>query len=141
MGRFMDGWVLPTLDDTNREFFTSGRIILRECADCQTIQHPPEDVCHSCGGTSFAGRGATGTGTLYSYTVVRHPLHPVLAERVPYTIAVVSLDDYPSVRVTGNLLEVAPEDVRVGLAVRAVWEEVPDADGGEMIRLLQWTPA
>jgi hypothetical protein len=78
---------------------------------------------------------------LYSYTVVRHPLHPVLAERVPYTIAVVSLDDYPSVRVTGNLLEVAPEDVRVGLAVRAVWEEVPDADGGEMIRLLQWTPA
>lgn len=141
MGRFMDGWVLPTLDDTNREFFTSGRIILRECADCQTVQHPPEDVCHSCGGTSFVGREAAGTGTLYSYTVVRHPLHPVLAEHVPYTIAVVSLDDYPSVRVTGNLLEVAPEDVRVGLAVRAIWEEVPDADGGETIRLLQWTPA
>ena len=140
MARFMDGWVLPTLDDTNREFFTSGRIILQACAGCQTVQHPPEDVCHACGGTEFQGCEASGSGTLYSYTVVRHPLHPILAERVPYTIAVVSLADRPEVRVTGNLIDSAPEDVRVGLPVRAVWEEIPDPEGGETIRLLQWTP-
>lgn len=138
MGRFMDGWVLPALDDTNREFFTSGKIILQECSSCRTIQHPPEDVCHQCGGTGFEGREAAGRGTVYSHTVVRHPIHPGLVDRVPYIVAVVSLDDLPDVRVTANLLDTPPEEVRVGLAVRAVWEEIPDSAGGETIRLLQW---
>ena len=140
MGRFMEGWVLPALDETNRDFFTRGRIVLRECAACRTVQHPPEDVCHRCGGHAFEPREAAGTGVVYSYTVVRHPIHPGLADRVPYIVAVVSLDDVPAVRLIANLLETPPEAVRVGLAVRAVWEEIADPDGGETIRLLQWVP-
>jgi len=141
MGRFMEGWVLPALDDTNRDFFTRGQIVVRECAACRTVQHPPEDVCHSCGGQTFELREVAATGTLYSYTVVRHPIHPGLVDRVPYIVAVVSLDDLPEVRLTANLLETPAEAVRVGMAVRAVWEEIPDPDGGETIRLLQWVPA
>ena len=76
-----------------------------------------------CGGYEFRGREVAGTGTIYSHTVIRHPVHPDLSDRVPYTVVLVSLDELPAVRITGNLLEVAPEDARVGLAVRAVWEE------------------
>lgn len=141
MSRYMDGWMLPGLDDANRDFFTSGKIVVRECSDCKTIQHPPEDLCHECGGYEFHSREVAGTGTIYSHTVIRHPVHPDLVDRVPYTVVLVSLDELPAVRITGNLLEVAPADVRIGLAVRAVWEEIPGSDTGEALRLPQWVPA
>ncbi|MEE2664474.1 MAG: OB-fold domain-containing protein [Myxococcota bacterium] len=141
MSRYMDGWMLPGLDDANRDFFTSGKIVVRECSDCKTIQHPPEDLCHECGGYEFRSREVAGTGTIYSHTVIRHPVHPDLVDRVPYTVVLVSLDELPAVRITGNLLEVAPADVRIGLAVRAVWEEIPGSDTGEALRLPQWVPA
>ena len=141
MTRYLDGWMLPALDEANREFFTSGTIVVRECRGCQTIQHPPEDLCYRCGGYEFGGREVAGTGTIYSHTVIRHPVHPKLSERLPYTVVLVSLDELPDVRITGNLLEAAPEDVRVGLAVRAVWEEIPDPETGDVLRLPQWVPA
>ena len=141
MSRYMDGWMLPALDEANRDFFTSGKIVLRECTACKTIQHPPEELCHMCGGYEFRGREVAGTGTIYSHTVVRHPIHPGLSERVPYIVVLVSLDELPAVRITGNLLEAGPEEVRVGLAVRAVWEEIPDPESGETLRLPQWVPA
>jgi uncharacterized OB-fold protein len=72
--------------------------------------------------------------------VVRHPTHPALSKSIPYVVVLVSLDELPEVRVTGNLLEIAPEKVRVGLPVRAIWEEVKD-DSGQILRLPQWVPA
>ena len=141
MSRYMDGWMLPALDDANRDFFTSGAIVVRECTGCDTIQHPPEDLCYACGGVEFRGREVAGEGTIYSHTVIRHPVHPDLTDRVPYTVVLVSLAELPAVRITGNLLDVAPEDVRVGLAVRAVWEEILDSETGETLRLPQWVVA
>ena len=141
MNRHMEGWMLPALDEANRDFFTSGKIVVRECTGCDTIQHPPEDLCHECGGVEFRGRHVAGTGTIYSHTVIRHPVHPDLVDRVPYAVVLVSLDELPEVRITGNLLEAEPEDVRVGMAVRAVWEEIPDAETGETLRLPQWVRA
>jgi uncharacterized OB-fold protein len=137
----MEGWLLPALDEANREFFTSGKISVRECTGCGTIQHPPEDLCHSCGGYEFRGREVAGAGTIYSHTVVRHPVHPDLSDRIPYTVVLVSLDELPEVRITGNLLELAPEHVRVGLAVRAVWEKVVNPETNETLQLPQWVPA
>ena len=51
----------------------------------------------------------------------------------PYVVALVDLDE--GVRVTGNVLGCAPEDVRVGMPVRAIWE--PLSDGRQ---LLQFAP-
>jgi uncharacterized OB-fold protein len=141
MSRYMDGWVLPAVDDANRDFFTSGRILIRECTGCNTVQHPPEDLCHQCFGAEFRSREVAGKGTLYSFTVVWHPVHPSLSERVPYAVVLVSLDELPEVRITGNLLDAAPEAIRVGLPVRAVWEDVADPGSGETLRLPQWVLA
>lgn len=141
MDRIMDGWILPALDETNRDFFTSGKIIVRECSGCGTVQHPPEDLCHACGGYEFRGREVAGRGTIYSHTVIWHPVHPDLSDRVPYTVVLVSLDELPEVRITGNLLDVAPGQVRVDLAVRATWEEIHDPQTGETLRLPQWVLA
>jgi uncharacterized OB-fold protein len=135
-----EDWLVPQLDAHNQAFFTSGKLLLQKCSGCGTVQHPPEDVCHRCQGTAFEAREVAPRGTIYSYTVVRHPTHPGLSKSVPYSIVLVSLDELPQVRITGNLLDLAPEELRVGLPVKAVWEEVRD-DTGHTLRLPQWIPA
>lgn len=69
-----------------------------------------------------------GTGTIYSFTVVRHPLAPHLAEVVPYVSGVINLDGTQGAgaRMIANILDCDPETVRVGDAVQVVFEKVTD---------------
>lgn len=139
MSRFWpEGWSLPLLDDKSRPFFTSGHLVVQKCTACGTVQHPPEDVCHKCLAMTFEYPEAKGTGTVYSYTIVHHPVHPLMAEMVPYAVVLVALDDYPHVRYTGNLIGVAPDDVRIGLPVRVTFESVQDDAQETTLTLPQW---
>jgi len=65
---------------------------------------------------------AAGTGEVYSYVVHHHP--PVPGKKLPIVIALVQLPE--GVRMTGELLGVAPGQVRVGLPVRAEFVKVDD---------------
>jgi uncharacterized protein len=130
-------WALPAIDRTNRAWFTSGALALQECAACHGLQHPPEEICHVCGSMEFVSRTVAPTGTVYSYTIVHHAVHPALESSVPYAVVLVALDDEPQVRVVGNLLDVAMSDVEIGLPVEAVWEERPTEDG-VVVLLPQW---
>ena len=136
----LDDWVLPAIDDVNRAWFTSGELTLQACASCGRVQHPPEEVCHACGGELFVGRVVAPTGVVHSYTVVHHPVNKALAQHVPYAVVLVALDELPHIRVVGNVLDVAPGEVRIGMAVHAVFPERL-ADDGEVVRLPQWTVA
>ena len=136
----LDDWVLPAIDDVNRAWFTSGELTLQACASCGRVQHPPEEVCHACGGELFVGRVVAPTGVVHSYTVVHHPVNKALAQHVPYAVVLVALDELPHIRVVGNVLDVAPGEVRIGMTVHAVFPE-RIADDGEVVRMPQWTVA
>jgi uncharacterized OB-fold protein len=45
---------------------------------------------------------------------------------VPYVVAIVELDDQPGLRLTTNLVNVAPQDVRIGSRVKVVFEPHED---------------
>ena len=128
---------MPALDAANRAWFTSGRLVLQACAGCGTVQHPPEEICHACGSMAFTERTVAPTGTVYSYTVAHYAVHPALQASTPYAVVLVSLDEVPEVRVVGNLLDDAADEITIGLAVEAEWEE-RTADDGEVILLPQW---
>ncbi|MGE0384108.1 MAG: Zn-ribbon domain-containing OB-fold protein [Gammaproteobacteria bacterium] len=141
MTRFLpEDWFVPQIDARNRAFFTSGTLALQACEGCGAVQHPPEDVCHRCQGMAFTTRVAAPRGTVYSFVVVHHAVHPALAAAVPYAVALVSLDEYPQVRITGNLPGLDPAAIRIGMPVRAVWEQVRDDDGNPLL-MPQWVPA
>jgi uncharacterized OB-fold protein len=61
----------------------------------------------------------------------------MLADRVPYNVAVIALRDYPQVRVTGNVIDASPDELAIGKAVTATWATVSN-EGQEELRLLQW---
>ena len=139
MSRYLgDDWTLPAIDDSTRAWFTSGRLMVQRCNDCGHWQHPPEEVCGGCQGTGLSFQPCGEEGRIESYIVVHRATHPALEEHVPYAVALVSLDGAPGVNAFGNVLNRAPDELAVGRAVRAVYEEVPDPDGGEPLRIPQW---
>src|SRR5579862_8761618 len=128
MARYMpDEWPLPEIDDTNRDFFTSGRLLIQKCSACGALQHPPEEVCFRCQGTRFESVESEGLGTVQSYVVVHHPTHPLLKEHVPYGVALVELRDFPGIRILGNVLDFDPTQLSIGLPVQVTFEAVEDA--------------
>ena len=133
-------WALPALTDANRAWFTSGELAVQQCTSCGVLQHPPEEICHACGSMAFTTRALAPYGTVHSYTVAHHSVHPALDASVPYAVVPVSLDEVPEVRVVGNLLDVPVGEIRIGMAVVATWQE-RTTDDGEVIRLPQWRAA
>ena len=129
-------WGVPELTSLNEAWFTSGALAIQECAGCGTLQHPPEEVCHECGGAAFGIKVLSPRGTVHSFTVVHYPANPALAGAVPYTVVLVSIDDAPHVRVVGNI----EGDVYIGMPVVPCWEE-RTADDGTRVLLPQWRTA
>jgi len=139
MSRYLPAeWALPAIDKFNADFFTSGRLMIQECASCGHLQHPPEEACGECQSMEFKGREASGSGTIYSYIIPHHAPSPILADRVPYVIALVSLDDYPQIRVIGNVLNADPDKVAIGQKVRVTFEKVDDPHSEAELLLPQW---
>jgi uncharacterized OB-fold protein len=136
-GGLPESWALPVVDGFNRDWFTSGELAVQQCESCATLQHPPEEICHVCGGMSFSTTTLPPEGTVHSFTVVHHSVHTALDAAVPYVVVLVSLDAAPDLRVVGNLLDAPADDVTIGMPVEAVWLE-RIADDGTKVLLPQW---
>lgn len=139
MSALPDDFALPRIDAFNGPWFTSGTLAVQQCAQCDVLQHPPEEICHACGSMTFGHRVLTPRGTIYSYTVVHHPTSNALAASVPYVVVLVSIDEEPAVRVLGNLVDAPLGAARIGLPVEAVWDE-RRTDDGTVILLPRWRP-
>ena len=118
---------LPRITPENEFFWTSGSegvLRFRQCARCQSLQHPPGPICRTCGSDELAPTEVAGTGVVVGYTVNEHTWLPDLPP--PYVIAIVAIDEDPRVRLTTNLVGVDPADVAVGLPVEVRFEHVDD---------------
>ena len=116
----------------------AGELRIQRCGTCGALRHPPGPMCPRCGDPQRlpGGEGgyavAAGTGEVYSYVVHHHP--PVPGKTLPLVIALVELPE--GVRMVGELLGVRPDQVRIGLPVRAEFARVDDD-----LTLPAWRPA
>jgi uncharacterized OB-fold protein len=69
----------------------------------------------------------SGTGTVYTWVVTHQRYSPGLARIVPYTIALVRLDEQADILVPGRF--VSDVDVAQGLRVRVEPEQLTDEVG------------
>ena len=140
MSRYLgDDFLLPAIDPNNQGWFTSGALHIQFCNACDKAQHPPEELCRSCQSHDVGFREIVGTGRIESVVTVEHPVHPLLVDRCPYLIAVVSLDGAPGCSAIGNILNVEPGIPKIGDRVRVSYEEATDAQGTKLM-IPQWEP-
>lgn len=116
-------------DHTTQPFWDAakdGRLVAPRCTDCGTFRLPPSPFCFACASREFEWVELPGTGTVYSFTIVRHPLHPDLAEACPYVSGVVELDGTQGAgaRMIVNIVDCDPEAVQIGDRVQIIWERV-----------------
>lgn len=104
----------PIPDPTTQPFWDAckdGRLTIGLCRDTGRHFFPPRGVSPFTLSPHVELVPASGRGTLYSFTVMR------VAE--PYIAAMVELAEGP--RLFTNLVDVAPEAVRIGMALRLVF--------------------
>jgi uncharacterized OB-fold protein len=109
------------------------RLVVQRCTTCATVRHPPGPVCPACRATSSEWADLPGTGTVFTYTVVRQAFIGALADRLPYVVVAVELDGVGpaaapggagGARLVSNLIDIDPADVAIGLPVEVVWEDM-----------------
>ena len=90
-----DGDPCPAPEPPQLEAYWEGcrrhQLLYQRCAACDYRGLGAFTVCARCHATSSVWEASTGTGSLYSWTVVWRPPDPSF--RVPYAPAVVRLDE------------------------------------------------
>jgi uncharacterized OB-fold protein len=101
-------------------------LVGEECPHCSAKIFPPRDVCPECGGEAKEPYRFSGRGSVYSYTVM-HSAPSGFEESLPYTIALVKLDEGPTV--TAQLTDLGEQEVAIGMPVEMVTRRIKE-DGG-----------
>jgi uncharacterized protein len=131
---------LPDTTVLNQPFWDGLR--LREfrvpkCADCGDYNWIPYPACRSCYSENQEWVVVSGDATVWSFSVV-HRGPGAFNDEVPYIVVLAKLAEEPrSLIVTGNLVDVDPADVRIGMPIKVVYQDVPEED----IVLYRFAPA
>lgn len=130
---------LPRPTPETRPFWDGareGRLMLPWCEDCGKAHYYPRSFCPHCFSARIEWRQASGRGRIYSY-VINHKAARGYEDKVPYVIAVVTLDEGPRVLTTLVMdVEPTPENVQVEMPVEALFDPVTPE-----ISLVRFKPA
>ena len=118
-------------DDSTHPFWDAAeedRLVAPRCTNCGTFRLPPPPFCFVCQHREVEWVELPGTGTIYSFTVVRHPLARCSTRSVPYASGIVELDGTQGAgaRMIVNIIDCDVDTLRIGDRVEIVWEHVND---------------
>jgi uncharacterized OB-fold protein len=119
----------PTPTITSQPFWdaaAAGRLAFPRCPACSTWHGYPRPWCTRCLHQPLELAPVSGQGTVYSATVVHRPAQPSFAALVPYTYALVDLDE--GIRVITMVTGCPPEAVTAGTRVEATIDLPGDED-------------
>ncbi|BFM08290.1 Zn-ribbon domain-containing OB-fold protein [Halioxenophilus aromaticivorans] len=118
---------LPALTPENSSFWQGGKtnqLMMHFCRQCDRYFHPPGPVCPSCASDAVHPKAVSGNGRILSFTVNYQPWAKDLT--VPYSIAIIELDDQQGLQFISNVINCDPETLSVGLPVKVCFEQHDD---------------
>ena len=101
-----------------------------------SLQHPPVPALWQDKEAPIEYQVASGKGTVFSFVVHHAPKVP--GRTLPFVIALVELEE--GVRMLGELRNVDPAKVEIGMPVRATYIDFPEGDSGPAWTLYAWEP-
>lgn len=100
------------------------RLVIRKCMACGELHFMPRHLCPICWSDRLEWVDAKGSGSVYSFTIVRRASDPAFAALVPYAVALVDLDEGP--RMMANIVGTDALDVKIGDRVQVEFEDRGD---------------
>jgi uncharacterized OB-fold protein len=123
--------IRPVPDRDSKPYWQAlaeGRLEIQQCRDCGHWSWPPRPICSKCQSDNLVWHEPSGRGEVHSWVVAHRPFAPALAEEVPYTIAMVRLDEEADVLIPGRLLR-PYGDIHQGMRVRAAPQALGEGVG------------
>ncbi len=118
----------PPINELTRPFWDAlkdeGTLTFQRCKACGHAWLPARSDCPNCLGDQWAREPSKGLGTLVSWVVYRHAYHPAFESRLPYTVAVVQLDEGP--RMISNVVGADAGSLRIDQRLRLAAEAEVD---------------
>ena len=112
------------------------RLVGARCLDCQALYFPQAGFCCNpqCQGKRVERFLLPGRGMLHSFTIQRYrpPALFRMDDWSPYAIGLVDLGE--GLQVMAMLSEIALDEIRIGIALRLVFEPLyTDAERGQVL--------
>ncbi len=127
----------PEHDALNTPYWDSlarGALVFQRCKQCGHAWLPVRSECPHCLAVDWGWEKAAGGAKLVSWVVYHTAYHPAFASRLPYTVAVVELDEGP--RMISNVTGLdASKPLRIEQRLRLVVQD----EGGTAVP--RFTPA
>ena len=119
---------LPHTDVDSQPFWDACKLHelrAQRCADGQHFRWPPQAFCPECYSWKFEWARLAETGKVETFVVVHYAAVAAFQPDLPYVVAHIAIDGTDGkVQVIGNVIGCRWEDVKVGMSVQAVFEDV-----------------
>ncbi|MDD3885211.1 MAG: OB-fold domain-containing protein [Gallionella sp.] len=118
---------IPPITAETAEYWAScarHELQIQRCLECGTCQFFPRIMCTACSGKSLRWVRASGRGQVKSFTIVRRAVSEAYAAEVPYVVALVELEEGPTMMsnvVVGNV-----DEIRIGMPLEVVFDDWPE---------------
>jgi uncharacterized OB-fold protein len=90
-----------------------GRFLVKNCTGCGKTHWYPRALCPFCFSDKTEWKEGAGTGTIYTYSIMRRA-------KVPYAIAYVTLAEGPTMMT--NIVDCDLNSIRIGQLVKVVFK-------------------
>jgi uncharacterized OB-fold protein len=115
------------LPDPETAFFWEAtarrKLEILRCQTCKTWVHYPKPSCWNCSSGDLKPEEVSGRGTVYSYTVTHQDVPGYTA---PFAVVIVELEEQAGLRMVSNVVDVPPDDVRIGMPVEVTFQPVAE---------------
>jgi hypothetical protein len=133
----IEGPLRPPVGPLTEPFYEGvrrGELRVQRCSETGRLLFPPRQMSPFAPHAPLTWTAVSGRGTIWSFAVPHPPLLPWYAERAPYNVILVALEEDPTLRMIGNLVasetggidEVDPASIEIGARVRVVFQRVDD---------------
>jgi uncharacterized OB-fold protein len=90
----------PAITPVNEPYWAgldAGELRFQRCGACGNAWLPAREECPRCLEDAVSWEASAGRGRIISWVVYHQAVHPSFADRLPYNVAVVELDEGPRV--------------------------------------------
>jgi uncharacterized OB-fold protein len=128
---------IPAITPEMRPFYEAAKrheLVVQRCRGCGTHRFPAREICAGCLSTDSEWVKVCGKGEVFSFNAMHQVYHPGFAGEVPYAVVLVKLAE--GAKMNSNLVGVKPHEIRIGMPVEVVFEDVSDE-----VTLAKFVPA